>query len=285
VVALRQLTTMGMSASGVRRRVAMGSVHPVHRAVYSVGHPLLSSLGRDMAAVLACGPGAVLSHRSAAALWNLRGTSRSAIDVTRPRKGVRSRDGIDLHASAGLTAADVTTVDRIPCTTVARTLLDLAEVVPRRALERACEQAEVLRVFDGRKVDDTLRRATGRRGAAILRAVLATMQPGQTITRNDFEERLLALCDAEGLPRPGANAWVEGYEVDFLWDRERLIVETDGFAVHGTRQAFGRDRRRDQRLAAAGFTVIRCTWDQIDAELAQTIRSLLLRSASAEAAA
>jgi hypothetical protein len=186
-------------------------------------------------------------------------------DVTVPGRGGRSRPGLDIHRCA-LTPADVTTVNGIPCTTVARTLLDLADVVGRQALERAIDQAEVLRLYDQRAVDDVLGRANGRAGTRPLIAILEDFaQPA--LTRNELEARFLAICDNAGIERPAVNAWVEldggGVEVDFLWRKQRLAVETDGNETHGTRHAFERDRERDQRLAAAGWRPVRFTWRQV----------------------
>jgi predicted transcriptional regulator of viral defense system len=281
VVALHQLRELGLSASAARSRVASGRLHRVHQGVYAVGHAVLAVEGRWIAAVLACGPGAALSHRSAASLWALRASTRPAIDVTVPRRTGLSRPGIDIHRTTSLERADTTRVRGVPCTTVARTLLDLAEVVGRRELERACEQAEMLRVLDTRAVEDLLGRAEGRRGAPVLRAILGE-QTDDSLTRSELERRFLALCAAAGIPRPRVNAWIDldggGVEVDFLWEARRLIAETDGHRVHGTRRAFERDRRRDQRLALARWRVVRLTWRQITLdpdEVARTIAGML----------
>jgi very-short-patch-repair endonuclease/predicted transcriptional regulator of viral defense system len=267
VVSLAQLRALGLSDSGVRKRVASGRLHRIHYGVYAVGHGRLTREGHWMAAVLAYGPTAHLSHRSAAALWNVRPDNRPIADVSLPRRSARSRPGIAAHASATLTAADCTTVDGIPCTTLARTLLDLAEVVDRRRLERAIEQVEVLRLFDLRAVEDVLARANGRRGAAVLRGVLADLAE-PALTKSDLEERFLALCRAAHLPRPEVNAALvidngPPIEVDFLWRAHRLAVEADAFGTHGTRQSFERDRRRDQRLKLAGYDPLRFTRRQI----------------------
>ena len=286
VLALRQLIELGMSASAVRSRVVAGRLHRVHAAVFAVGHARLTREGRYMAAVLACGPGAVLSHREAAALHRLRASTRSAIDVTSPRRTGRARDGIEVHGGATLLPRDVDTVDCIACTTVARTLLDLAEVVERRQVERACEQAEVLRVFDLLAVEDVLERADGRRGAPVLRSILAEQALGSALTRRELEALFLELCRAAGLPRPEVNAWLPlepiGVEADFLWRERRLVVETDGRETHCTTWAFERDRRRDQRLMLAGWRVVRFTWRQVveePARVAATVGSLLAQAA------
>jgi very-short-patch-repair endonuclease len=244
-----------------------------------------------LAATIACGRGAVLSHRSAAELLGLRASSRSEVDVTSPRRSGRGHAGIDVHSGATLAPVDMRTVAGIPCTSLARTLLDLAEVVNRRELERACDQAEVLRLFDLYALEDVLERAHGRRGAAALRAVLAEQSTATALTRSELEERFLALCRAAVLPAPHVNAWIAldggGLEADFLWRQQRLIVETDGGHVHRTSRAFERDRRRDQRLVLAGWRVVRFTWRQVVDEPAvvdATIRALLCDTRTAWAA-
>ena len=281
VVSLHQLRSLGLSASGVRDRVAAGRLHRVHRGIYTVGVPLLAPRSRWMAAVLAYGARAALSHRSAGAAWGLRADTRDRADVSLPSESVRSRPGIDAHRSATLSAEDVTPVDNIPCTTVARTLLDLADVLNRRGLERAVEQADVLRIFNRRQVDLVLTRAVGRRGAPRLQAVLdANAEP--TLTESELEESFLELCERHGLPRPEVAVWVQTREghikADFLWRAQRVVVETDGYTFHGHRQAFERDHRRDALLDLAGWKVRRFTWRQIanDADLVvATVRTAL----------
>lgn len=282
VVTLSQLADLGLKRSAARARVAQGRLHRIHQGVFAVGHPLLSIEGRWLAAVLACGPGAVLSHRAAAALHGVRPSSRTAIDVTAPRRTGRARTGIEVHRGDTLQAADRTVVRGVPCTSVARTLLDFAEVTDRRGLERAFDQAEVLRVLDVRAAEDVLGRARGRRGAPLIQAVMASDRIGETLTRNELEERFLHLCDSAFIPRPEVNvmlATADGHpEVDFLWRECGLIAETDGYRSHGTRRAFERDRARDRALAVAGFRVVRFTWRQVTngpGEVAATLRALL----------
>jgi Protein of unknown function (DUF559)/Transcriptional regulator, AbiEi antitoxin len=286
VVSLPQLQCLGLSARAVRDRVAAGRLTRIHRGVYAVGHGRLTQRGRWMATVLAYGPEAVLSHRSAAALHGIRPNNRRKVDVTVPSPSARARPGIDVHRSTTLQAADITTIDGIPCTSLARTLLDLAEVVDRRSVERAVGEAEVRRIFDLRAVEDVLSRAIGRRGAPVLQSVLADYV-GPTLTDEELEERFLTLCRAAGLPTPEVNAWITlddgiAYKADFLWREQRLIVETDGRDVHTTRKAFEHDRERDQRLTLAGFTVVRFTWRQIKREpgrVADAVKRLLARLA------
>lgn len=282
VVALPQLRALGLSDRAVQARADAGRLHRMHSGVYSVGHTLLTGRGHYMAAVLACGEGAVLSHRSAADLWGLRRTDRARIDVTALGQGGRARRGIEVHRTAWLADGDVTVEDGIPCTSVARTLMDLARVVHRRSLERACDQAEVLELFDLRAVDELLLRLRGHPGTARLRAVLGEHEIGATLTRSELEERFLALGEHAGLPRPRVNStlMLEGqpHEVDFLWRSERLVVEVDGWAYHRSRWAQERDRRRDQLLSRAGWRRERFTWRQVTAEpdwVVSTLRLLL----------
>ena len=290
VVSLPQLQFLGLSARAVRDRVATGRLTRIHRGVYAVGHGRLTLPGHWMAAVLAYGQDAVLSHRSGGALHGVRPDNRPKSDVTVPGRSARSRSRIDVHASTTLTAADVTTIDSIPCTSLARTLLDLAEVVDRRDLERAINQAEVLGTFDLRAVEEVLSRAAGRRGAGVLKSVLAEFG-GPTLTDRELEERFLALCRAARLPQPEVNAWIAlddgiAYKIDFLWRRERLAVETDGWGSHGTRQAFETDRRRDRLLSLAGWTVVRFTWRDVERETDEVTTTLVrLWSARSEGAA
>ena len=285
VVALWQLLDLGLSARAVRDRVASGALHRVHAGVYAVRHGRLTREGCYMAAVLACGLDCGLACRSAADLCGLRRTDRSGIDVISPRRAGRRRAGIDAHTSSTLLARDIEPVDGIPCTTVARTLLDLAAVLPRRAVERAFDQAEVLEVLDARQIADVLARAGGHQGAGMLRAILREHSPGSTLTRNDLEEAFLAICQAAKLPRPEVNVWIAlkptGYEADFLWREWGLIAEVDGGTSHGTSRSFVHDRRRDQRLMLAGFRVVRFPWQQVfdePASVETTVRDLLYAS-------
>lgn len=238
-----------------------GRLRPIYRGVYGVGHGVLSREGHWMAAVLATGPEAVLSHRSAAALWGLRPTARARVDVTTGRV-LRARPGIHPHRVV-LAADEVTTTDGIPTTTVPRTLLDLASVLRPHAVERAIDQAEVLRLADDLSLDELLARHPGARGAKALRGILAITDLGATVTRSELEARFITFLDEAVLPRPNVNTVIEGMEVDFAWPEHRLIAELDGFAFHATRRAFEQDRARDRRLQAHGWRVIRITWRQL----------------------
>jgi very-short-patch-repair endonuclease len=282
VIALLQLLALGLSASAVRSRVASGRFHRVHAGVFAVGHAPLTRGGHYMAAVLACGDDAALSCREGAAWRRLRPSQRSNVDVISPRRAGRARPGIDAHTSGTLLPRDIEEVDGIRCTSVARTLLDLAAVLPRRSIERAFDEAEVLRVLDANAIEDVLARAGNHRGAGVLRAVLVNHAPASTRTRNDLEEAFLAICRAAGLPQPEVNAWIAleptGYEADFLWRGQGLLAETDGGSTHTTRHAFVHDRLRDQRLMLAGWRVVRFPWQQVFDEpgsVALTLHELL----------
>jgi hypothetical protein len=282
VVSLTQLRALGLTDDAVRKRAAAGRLFRVHRGVYAVGRPRLSARGRWMAATLACGPRALLSHRSAAVLWGILGADGATPDITVPGPSVRARAGIEVHASLTLTGADFAIEDGIPCTSLARTLVDLGDVAPRRQVERAVDRAEVQRIFDLADVEEALGRAGRRRGPGVLREVLADWEE-VALTDTGIEERFLCLCQEVDLPRPAVNKWITladgvAYKADFLWGAERLIVETDGRGAHSTRKAFEHDRLRDQRLTLAGFTVIRFSRRQVVREprrVARTVAELL----------
>lgn len=214
-----------------------------------------------MAAVLVCGKGAVLSHGSAAALWGLRPSDGTAIDVTFGADGRRRPvDGVSLRRSAVAGGAFATIERGIPVTTVAWTLLDLAAVVRPHALRRAVETAERLQVLDARAIDRAMSASPRRPGSPALRAVLADMAlHGITFTRSDVEAQVLQLCLDHELSRPQVNRYDNGVEVDFRWPSHRLIVEVDGWAYHRGRAAFAADRARDRRALAAGWRVARFT--------------------------
>jgi hypothetical protein len=281
VVAQRQLLDLGLGRGAIARRARGGRLRRVHPGVYAVGHGALRPEGHAMAAVLACGPGAVLSHRSAAQLWGLRPHRGTHAEVSVPRAAARQLPGIRVHRRARLRPGEVTVVDGVPCTSLALTLLDLAAVIDRRGVERACDQAEVLELFDLRAVRDVLGRRAGQRGAGVLRAVLAEHAIGTTPTWSALEERFLGVCRRAGLPHPEVNAWLvldgSAHRVDFLWRAARLVVETDGRRVHRTRAAVERDRARDVALFAAGYATVRCTWRQVTQEPGTIVRAVRAR--------
>ena len=276
VVSRNHLSSLAVSNGSVAWWVRTGRLHRVHRGVYAVGHRRLTREGIWMAAVLACGPGAVLSHRDAAALWGIRPTSRSRVDVTAARSRVKV-DGVDVHRVRRLDDEDRATHRGIPTTTVARTLVDLADVLNDRQLARAIDQAEILHLLDARALHDAAQRANGRRGMGRLERALAA-EPD--LTKSELERAFVELCENAGIPRPQVNTAIVGLEVDFAWPDRRLAVEADSWTFHRTRQAFERDRGRDQQLARAGIRVLRFTHRQVEdapADVAATLRAALAR--------
>jgi very-short-patch-repair endonuclease len=276
VVARGQLLALAIGRNAIDHRLARGRLHPIHRGVFAVGHPVRSSGATWMAAVLAGGPGAVLGHRSAAAIWGIRSSSAGAVDIICPRR--LERPGIRGHRVV-LREDEVTVHDGIPVTTPARTLFDLAAVVPRHQLEAAFNEAEVRRLASPTSLPALLARYPGRRGNTAIQALLDNhVRNGESRTRNELEHRLLALLDAHDLPRPQTNRLSAHGELDAAWPDRRLVVELDGFATHGTRRAFEADRARDRRLVADGWRVLRVTWRQLSEDgdtIAAQIRSLV----------
>jgi predicted transcriptional regulator of viral defense system len=280
VVARRQLVANGVGQGAIEWRLRSGRLHRLHAGVYAVGHKVVSRDGRWMAAVLFCGPGAILSHRSAAALWGIRADSSRAIEVTTTSKS-RSRGGIERHFAI-LPADEMTSVQSVSVTTVTRTLLDLAAVLPATAVERALRESERLRLDDTLSLDAMLARYPRRRGAPAIRECLRRLREAPGATREELEARFLSFLDHAGLPRPHLNAWLtfgpRRYQVDCLWPVQRVVVELDGYSTHGTRGAFEDDRDRDRRMTVAGYRCSRVTWRQlyeIPEEIAAELRAML----------
>jgi Protein of unknown function (DUF559) len=221
-------------------------------------------VGRRWAAVLACGDGAVLSHGSAAAAWDIRAGGSPRMHVTVPTRGGRARrDGIHVHRPRSLGLDEVTTLDGLPITTPARTLLDLASAGLRgRALEAALDAAERRRCIDWADVERLLQRYPSRPGSPALAATLSRYAPGSVETLSVLEEIVLELCDTHGIPRPLVNHVVEGRRRDFFWPHRRLVVEADSYGWHRSPSAFEEDRERDVRLTLAGYIPLRFTYIQ-----------------------
>jgi very-short-patch-repair endonuclease len=267
VVALAQLTEQGVSESTVRYWARTRRLLRLHAGVYAVGHDALRPAGHRLAAVLACGPGAVLSYVSAAAHWGIRQTAATVFDISAPIRTGRGRAGFRIHCGARLHRDEVTVEDAVPCTTVARTLLDLAEVLNPSALSRTIETAERMELLDVRKLLTLVGRHARRRGIGRLRHALACFDPDFLRVNSELEARFLQLC-IDRLPvRPRVNERIEAggetFEVDFCWPQHRLIVETDSAEFHDTTAAAIRDAYRDRLLSTAGWTVIRCRWADV----------------------
>lgn len=262
VVARWQLIARGVSPDAIGRRIRDGRLIPLHRGVYLVGHVARAPLALEAAAVLACGPGAILSHRSAAKLHGLLEYPDPHPPWVTICRGDRSaRPGLVVKRAA-LSPADTTTYERIPITTPARTILDCAAILSPERIEQLCAEAHVLRLAANADLRDQIERNPGRRGVARLRAVLDRAAPPAR-TRSELERRLLRLVRDSGLPWPETNQVVGGFEVDFLWRDARLIVETDGRAYHSHFAAQRRDREKTNRLQTLGFTVLRFTWQDV----------------------
>ncbi|NLT05464.1 MAG: DUF559 domain-containing protein [Solirubrobacterales bacterium] len=284
VVTLDDLRKIGLSPRAVRHRCQNGRLHRLHQGVYCVGPP--NRHGRWAAAVAACGQGAVLSHRAAAALWGLIPAAHGPVDVTAGGRTGRRRPGIAIHSGASLNAEDRTSVDGIPCTSIARTLIDFAAVESDRGVANVVERAEELRVFDLRAVDASVARLRPPAATGRLTRVLAGDRQ-ETRVRSPAERVLLEAVLGSDLPRPRVNPWLplpdgDGYRPDLLWPRERLVVEVDGRAHHARRAAFERDRRRDRRLARERYETVRFSAREVlDApyRAVAEIRALLLARA------
>lgn len=277
VFSTAQLLEAGLTRRAIEYRIEARRLYRVHRGVLSiVPRELMTRNAFFMAAVLAGGPGAVLSHRSAAALWGMRGASGGRVEITVPKKLGR-RLGLRAHR-AQLPGDEITTVDGIPVTSPPRTILDLAAGLQRHELERTIEQAQVLRLQDRLSVSDLLDRYPGRRGTATLRGLIEAGKVRERVTRSELERRFLSLLEEAGLPLPSTNVHLTAdghtYEVDCLWAQERLVVELDSRAFHDDDAAFDRDRARDRRLAAAGWTTLRVTWRQIEEDAAGVLADL-----------
>ena len=250
VVAFRQLVAAGLTRQAVATRVESGHLIRVHRGVYLVGHRALPRFAKEAAALLAVGPHAVLSHGSAAALWEIAPPPEGPVHVSVTRGQPRTRRGITVHRPTHLEEHEVTRRHALPLTSPARTLEDLRSHMSTTAHERATAESMVRRLIPRDRAG---------------------------ITRSDAERKLKRLIEEAGLPRPETNARIVGYEVDFLWRTHRLIAEVDGYAFHGHRLAFERDREKQQALTAAGYRVSRITWRQLErphrtvAQLAQAL--------------
>jgi len=263
VVTRAQLLELEVGYRGVDHWIARRLLHPLHRGVYALGHRKVTREGVWMAAVLAGGPGAVLSHRSAGALWGIRRSSSAATDVTAPQ--LRRRAGIQSHRAV-LPADEVTVENGIPVTNPARTLFDLAAVITSQQLRHALNEAEIRRLASPLPLDALIARHPRRKGIqALTRALEQQRQTGETITKSAFEQAFLDFIAEHDLPRPRMNEPLGPYEPDAVWPEAGLVVELDSYGIHTTREAFESDRARDRALQASGYRVVRITWRQLTA--------------------
>jgi very-short-patch-repair endonuclease len=260
VVATWQLLALGLSHQDIYYRGRVGRLHRIHRGVYAVGYRTLTRHGHWMAAVLAYGPDAVLSHRSAAALWGM-GPGFWKFEVTTP-DARRSRKGFRAH-TATLHPDDITTHDGIPSTSVARTILDLAAPLNQDALAHLIEAADRRERFDLRALDRAIARRPRAAGVVRVRNVLAAYR-GTADTRSKLERDFRALIAKAGLPEPQYNVLLAGLTVDVYWPQWKLVVELDGEPYHNNPRAFEDDRIRDAILQKADIRVLRVTGDRLD---------------------
>jgi Transcriptional regulator, AbiEi antitoxin len=258
IVSIGQLSRLGYSQDAVKRAVVFGRIHRLHHGVYAVGHTNLSDHGWCLAGALACGPGALLSHYSAAWLWGIWKGRPLPVEVTGPvRRAPRGR--LVVHHSVALTEADRALQEDIPVTAVPRTLLDLAARDRRGRLRRYMERAEELDLLDLQATHELLDRTKGHHGWGRLRRAAAFYEPPPFFTRSTFELRVVAAVLEAGLPQPSVNCSAHGYELDLYWPERRFAVELDTYGTHGTHEAFERDRLRAEDLLVHGIAMTRVT--------------------------
>lgn len=281
LASLRQIEDRGLGVRGASHRAASGRLHRVHRGVYAVGHRSFGRVEVLRAAVLACGEGAVVSHGTAAAMWGLWDQWPVLVDVIVPCEAGRKIDGIRAHRCRYPSAEEATTRGGVWCTTPARTLVDNAGTFGRPRLRRFVEEALVRKLLDFRALDLAMHRAKGRRGIRALGAIADQwrMPDGEAPdVRSIFEVRMLPPLVAVGFEWPECNKTLriggETFMADFYWPKQRLLVETDGEATHGTPVAFSGDRRRDQVLMAEGYRATRVTWWHMKHEPTETVRRI-----------
>jgi hypothetical protein len=279
VVRHEQLRALGLTPEAIRHRRATRHLIDLHWKVYAVGHDRLNPTGRRLAAVWAYGPKAALSHRAAAAAWNLRASGGGDIDVTVRARSAVQRSGTRLHLTSR--PLEIERIDLLPVTTPARTLLDLAGILPPHAVESALKEADVLGLFDLTALRFVVAAHPRHPGRATLTTVLdAAAHTELPLTLSELEERFRGLCADHALPQPAANATPLGFRVDFFWDAAGLVVEADGWQTHRTRAAFEEDRARDQALMLAGLRTVRFTYRQIvdgPENVAAKLRALLVQ--------
>jgi predicted transcriptional regulator of viral defense system len=260
VVTRRQLLELGLGRDAIRYRVEIGRLYPFHSGVYGVGHRPVSPQAHAMAAVLACGPAAVLSHGSAATLWGITKEWHSPLEVTAPSRHRHRR--LRVHRSRTLTPRDVTEHFEIPVTSPARTLLDDADRLGDVALARAVNDLRRAGYLSLADLAELLARHPASRAAKRMRRFVA--HPERAPTRSEFEDAFLLFAERYGLPEPAVNTRVAGHEADIFYPGHKLVVELDGYETHGEREQFESDRDRDADLLAAGIATVRVTWERLN---------------------
>jgi hypothetical protein len=289
VVTRDQMRHLGLSEDRIDGWVREGRIHRVVRGVYVLGHAAISERGRIRAAVLACGPSAIVSHRSAAYLLGIGERSPRVVDLITPRQEGRRIDGIKAHRVPRPAPSELVRVDGIPCTGAARTIVDLAGTYGEEEMRETVERAAGAKLLDLAAIDAILEIGPRRRGAPCLRRVIEDWRPvAQNANFEDarslFEVRLLPLIATAGLPMPRVNAPVRTaeriLEVDLLWPEERFVLEADSRRHHAIEVAFERDHRRDRELLAANYGFLRVTWREAEREpeaVLAALRTELLR--------
>jgi hypothetical protein len=277
VVTRAQLLGLGFSARAIEHRLRSGRLYPAARGVYLVGWNHLTPERRWMIAVLACGPKACLSHRSAAALWGFGTEARGRIDVTVRRRCQLKRPGIRIHSRWALARNRVTTHNGIPLTQPDQTLIDLAIELPTNRLERAVNEADKLDLIDPEKLREACDDHAGEAGVKALRTLLdkATFRLSDT----ELEVRFRPIAASAGIPVELTKHIVNDFEVDFFWPSLGLVVETDGLRYHRTAASQTRDAKRDNAHVAAGLTRLRFTHWQVRYDPAY-VRNILTRTAA-----
>jgi very-short-patch-repair endonuclease len=264
VVCRRQLLTLGFSSQAIKTLVARERLHRVHRGVFAVGHTRLRAQGQWMAGVLACGECAVLSHGDAAALHDLRQIGSGPVHVT--ATGRHAVKGVRYHWARTLDREDCTIIDGIPVTSVARTYLDLAELLTPPRLIDVLEAGQRQNKLDVAAIEAVIARNPGRHGIRPLQAAIAELTDAPPLLQSELERAFRALIRAHGLPQPQYNVYVEDELVDAVWPEHRLVVEVDGWNYHRTKRSFAKDRRRDRKLLRARWRAARFTGDEVTLE-------------------
>lgn len=277
VIARRQLLALGFSPKAIKHRISIGRLYPIYRGVYAVGRPSLTPHGRWMAAVLACGGDAALSHSSAAALWRIGIEQGGLVELSLPSQSHRQIPGLRVHRRPSLRPRDVTAEFGIPVTTPVQTLIDMTLRLDRSGIERAINEADKYNLAHPPGIRRALDARAGEPGVARLRHILDRRT--FRLTKEELERRFLPLVAKAGLPVPLTGQWVNGFEVDFYWPDLGLVVETDGLRYHRTPAAQARDRLRDQTHTAAGLTQLRFTHEQVRYE-PEYVRRILAQTAS-----